>query len=99
MISGCSSECCQLGGVCLDPVFDNCNGGDWDYGVECDPYFLTCCLPDTPPTTTEVLTTSDGSTGTTTTNTPVEPGGILVVELYVYHLYFMVNVKVRIKKK
>ena len=39
----CNSECCQLGGHCASPVFDDCSGS-WDYRTSCSPSYDTCCL-------------------------------------------------------
>ena len=57
------SECHDIGGWCGDAAFDECPDGTWDYGVDCDPSFSTCCVPDIPPTTT---TTTAGPPTTTT---------------------------------
>ena len=80
-LRGCS-ECCQVGGVCGDPVWEECNG-EWDYGLECEPYYAVCCVPNNPPTeptttTTEGTTTTDGGppVGSTGTSEPGEPKGM-----------------------
>lgn len=58
---------------------DDCNG-DWDYTLDCDPYYYTCCVPHHPittddPTITEETTTPyTGPTRSTTTQPTPEPG-------------------------
>ena len=74
------TECSEIPGAwCGDPLFDTCNG-DWDYGIDCDPFLDVCCIPDTVATTTEA---TDLPTNQTTTAWPTsKPGGILPIDLW-----------------
>ena len=78
----CSHACCEAGGWCGDPVFDDCSG-HWDYGLRCSPSFYECCIPSNP-ATTAATTEYTGPTTEPTTRPPIVPGSRTLKMLRAY---------------